>query len=226
MTTQSERAYQQLRTDILNGTLQPGYPLLEQELAERLGMSRTPVRAAVARLKTDGLVETIRRKGIFVRPLTAEDVEQMYEMMEGLEGMAVKLAATRATEADLDQLQSLADEMGRAVSAGDLDAWVKADVQFHKLLHGISRNKYIDQQLKQLDLHVERVRWLLFRIQGSTERSTSEHQMIVEAMRLREGDRARMLHQAHWQRVRGQIVDLLRHGGFGIPRLNPVLTNR
>lgn len=208
-TALTDRAYEQLRTAILDGTFQPGFPLLEVELAERLNMSRTPIRAAIARLKSEGLVTTIRRKGIFVTTITAEDIEQIYEIMEGLEGMAAKLAAARATDQQLQELAATVEAMDKAL-AGSLEEWANADRGFHETLLRLAGNKYINAHIERLNLQVERVRWLRFRnLIQSRERSTFEHRATVDAICSREGERARFLHQAHWQRVRQEIIQLL-----------------
>jgi DNA-binding GntR family transcriptional regulator len=219
---QTEKAYTQLRDAILGGTLQPGNPLLEVELAEWLKMSRTPVRAAIQRLKHEDFVESIPRKGIFVKPLTAESVQQIYEVMEGLEGTAAKLAAERATDAELDELRQVVETLRLAHAGGNAEEAAKADIHFHKTLRQLSHNKLIGEHLQQLDLHVARVRALQLRLRsGSFDRSVGEHVATVDAICLREGERARLLHQAHWQRIRQEIVSLLKEHTVPLPRVSP-----
>ena len=89
------RAYQDIKRRIIDGTIPAGYPLLETELAAQLDISRTPVREALARLKHDGLAVSLGRKGIFASSLSASDMEEIYEMLEGLESMAVEASRWR-----------------------------------------------------------------------------------------------------------------------------------
>ncbi|WP_324718005.1 GntR family transcriptional regulator [Carboxydochorda subterranea] len=209
-TTQTARAYAELRKAILEGTLQSGYPLLETELAARLGMSRTPVRAAILRLQVEGLLEVLPRKGVLVRPVSPADVEQIYEMLEALEGMAVKAAASRATPEEIQQLVKTAREMYDAANSGKLEAIVQADIEFHRLLRQMAHNHFITQELERFDSYVERVRWLRGRGNAAAyERSAAEHRATAEAIQAGEGERARLLHQAHWQRVRQEAMELL-----------------
>jgi DNA-binding GntR family transcriptional regulator len=204
-----DKAYAMLREEIIHGDLRAGYPLMEQEIADRLNMSRTPVRVAIERLKHDGLVETIKRKGMLVKPLTATDVEQAYEVAEGLEGMLVKLTVLRASTAELEDLVNCVRAMVASAEAKDSQQWVVYDKQFHQKLLEFAQNPIIEASLARITTVIERVRFLHLSI-GSAQSSSRDHLATVKAMAERDGEKARQLHQAHWQRIREEIVSFLR----------------
>jgi len=218
-TTLVDKAYRILHEEIMEGRLGSGYPLLEQEIAERLSMSRTPVRVAIERLKHDGLVEIIRRKGILVKPLMATDVEQAYEVAEGLEGMLVKLIALRATDVELSELNRIVRSMKASADAEDTQSWAVYDKQFHQMLVKLARNPLIEASLARVTTIIERVRFLSLNVHATIiHLSTQEHLATTEALMARDGEKARQLHQAHWQRVRNEMVAFLRANlGRGVP---------
>lgn len=203
-----DKAYDILRSEIIEGRLSPGYPVLEQEIATKLDMSRTPIRAAIDRLRNEGLVETIKRKGVFVKPLTVADVEHAYEATEGLEGMLVKIAAAKADKAELKDLLEHVQAMKAAVQTND---WPQYDRQFHRRLIELAKNPIIEASLARVATVVDRVRFMGVFVRVNTqEKSTEEHLTTVQAMVAGDGELARQLHQQHWQRVRNDIVTLMK----------------
>lgn len=203
-----DKVYTTLRDGIIRGDLRAGELLLEQTIADRLGTSRTPVRAAIERLKRDGLVDTVKRKGMLVKALSASDVEQAYEVAEALEGMLVKLVALRATPLEVEQLLAVVHDMVAAAEHEDLARWVECDRQFHHLLILVARNSIIAAELARVETFVERVRFLHLGI-GTAPTSSREHLAVAEAIAARDGEKARQIHQAHWQRIREEIVAFL-----------------
>ncbi len=204
-----EKAYVILREDIIRGDLGAGYPLLEQEIADRLEMSRTPVRVAIERLKHDGLVELIKRKGMLVKPLTITDVKQAYEVAEGLEGMLVKLVTLQASAEELEELRSCAQAMVTSAEVGDVQQWIISDQHFHRQLLAFARNPLMETSLSRIMTVIERVRFFHMNT-GTIQMSSAEHLAMVEAMVKHDAEQARQLHQAHWQRVREEIIAQLQ----------------
>jgi DNA-binding GntR family transcriptional regulator len=123
-----ERAYQEVRSRILENLWPPGYTALEQEVALALGMSRTPVREALIRLHQEGLIELAPRRGMRVLPVSAKDMREIYEIFMSLECTAAELLAKRKPSlAELSPLVDATKNMEIALSRDDLDAWAKAD---------------------------------------------------------------------------------------------------
>lgn len=210
-TTLADKAYEALRNEVLSGRLGSAYPILEQEIAGRLNMSRTPVRSAIQRLIHEDLIERVGRKGIFVKPLTVTDVEQAYEAAEGLEGMLVLLATKYASDTKLKELEAVVREMVNAGSEGNLKRWTECDRQFHQLIGQLAENPIILGFINQVQIVIERVRYLSISVKpGMPIISAREHFATVEAMISRDGALARRLHQSHWQRVREEVVSILR----------------
>jgi DNA-binding GntR family transcriptional regulator len=206
----ADRAYSAIRLAIANGDLRPGFPLLETELSAQLGMSRTPVREALNRLKAEDMVETIRRKGIFVKTLSTEELSHMYEMAEGLEGMVAYLVASEA-DARLDELESNILTMEQALAENNTDNWIAADEDYHTALYNLCKNSYLVENLTRVHEKLRFARVIL--IAGSTADklvSTRDHRATYEAIRAGDAERARTITQDHWRRVRDRFRGSVR----------------
>lgn len=206
----AQRAYDELHGQILTMQLMPGQAILVQELANQLGMSRTPIREAVARLRQEGLVTTVMRKGIVVTWLSPEEMRELYELMEGVEGTAVKLATERASEAMLDTLEGSIVDQERALENDDIQAWVAADARLHDLIIEAAENKRIAAWARTVNSQMHRVRVFIARLRRKPTTSTAEHRAILDAMRARDPERARHLHMAHRARASKEIIHILR----------------
>ena len=126
--------FQTLRQAILRGTLQPGERLMEIHLAQKLGVSRTPVREAVRKLESEGYVVMIPRKGTYVASLSIQDVNDVFEIRSALEGMAAYYAALRASEEEIQQVKDFVETGARLWETSDLARTVAEDIQFHSML--------------------------------------------------------------------------------------------
>ncbi|HMR31076.1 MAG TPA: GntR family transcriptional regulator [Geminicoccaceae bacterium] len=206
----AERAYSQLKQAIGNLVLQPGKPLTERHISEWLGIGRMPVREALMRLRDEGLVGVVPRRGYFVSAISAEDAREIYEMLEGLEGMAVKLAADRATAEDVARLNRCVREQEDALARDDLDAWVIADERFHDAIIEIARNRRIQKVIEPLNMQLHRLRLFTVRLRPKPTRSVEDHRALVDAIQAGESDRARDIHQAHRAHARGVMIAVIQ----------------
>ena len=137
-----DQAYQNIKDRILRNEYGPRYQALEQEIADDLGMSRTPVREALIRLENEGLVECIPRRGMRVVPLSSKDMREIYQVLTCLETMAVDLLARKHPKPkDITPLQNSLEKMDQALETKDLSGWAKADEQFHKSLLDLCGNR-------------------------------------------------------------------------------------
>ena len=123
-----------LRQAILRGELQPGERLMEIQLAQRLGVSRTPVREAIRKLELEGLVLMIPRRGAEVAEITRQDLEDVLEVRAALEELAVKDACEHITDEQLQDLKKAANEFKRSLEGTDLVACAEADIHFHEII--------------------------------------------------------------------------------------------
>jgi DNA-binding GntR family transcriptional regulator len=206
-------AYEEIKRRIVDGVIAPGYPLVESELAAELGISRTPVREALARLRHEDLVIAVRRKGIFVASLSADDMEEIGDMLEGLEGMAMKLAATRATESDLKRLEAAVRAQEEALQRDDRQAWSDADEEFHAVVLDAARNRRIKEAIARVKVHWRRQQALTIRLRPKPTFSTEGHRATLEAIKARDGERAKQIDQRHRAQVNRMLIQILRSLG-------------
>ena len=129
-----------LRDAIRKGVLAPGERLMEIQLAEELGVSRTPVREAIRKLELEGYVIMMPRRGTYVANLSIRDVNEVFEIRTSLDSLASGLAAERITDEELEHLQRLLVSIGEYIEEGDMDKIVETDMEFHDLLYQASRN--------------------------------------------------------------------------------------
>jgi len=205
-----QRAYLATRNAIRNLQLPPGITVLEREMAEILDMSRTPVREALVRLEIEGWVRLIPRRGFVVAPIVADDLQQIYEVVEGLDGIACSLATKRATSAELDQLDYLVAEQEKALEQGDLLAWTDLDERFHQTIIDLAQNPRLrgimDSQTDQL----YRARLFTIKFRPNPMHSTMDHKAIVTVMRTGEPEAARIMLRSHRHRASNEILDAIR----------------
>src|SRR6476646_8790940 len=135
-----QRVYDHLRAEILAGRLEPGTELAEVALAEQLGVSRGPLREAIGRLATEGLVTVRPRRGAVVSPLSKEEFLELYQVREALERMAVKLAVPRLQPGDFVALQALIDDMTSQAKQEKVSEFFAANAEFHQRLVDASGN--------------------------------------------------------------------------------------
>jgi DNA-binding GntR family transcriptional regulator len=216
-------AYAQVRAAIVEHRLHPGQRLVEQRLAEELGLSRTPVREALRMLEAEGLVVSERNRGAVVRPLSSTEVVDLYGLRIRLESYAVEVATDRATEPELGDLVTAADSFGDVRRTVDVDA-----VEGVRLLHEANR-RFHDGVLAAA--HHHRLAAMLartvdiplvfqaFRTFGPSEieRSDTFHHLIVEAMCRRDAPRAGALMAEHIAQGRDAVLDAIATGELDGP---------
>ncbi len=193
----SDRAYDVLREEILQWRLAPGTVLGEVEQSARLGVSRTPLREALSRLSSDGLVESQSGRGLVVSSASVDDVRELFELREALETAAAALAARRRDPA---QFASLADEFERAaelVSSNQLDAYYDLVGRFDDAIDASLANPSLVTALRGVRTHLQRIRRLAQDDPARLVRAASEHRLIAEAIRDGNADLARNATAVH-----------------------------
>jgi DNA-binding GntR family transcriptional regulator len=192
-----DRVYEILREDILNNRLTPDAPLQEAVIARNLGVSRGPVREALQRLSSEGLVEIIAHRGAVVTSLTLQDFLDAYRVRESLEALATQLATTNLTGSELDTLQQLHEEMIRAAETESIEAFFAANAQFHNLLVRSSKNRMLIEIYFPLIDQMRRYRMKSLTLRGGMSRSCDEHKAILDAIKARDADKASQFMRAH-----------------------------
>ncbi len=199
----------------MTGKFSIGDNYLEPEIAEMLGISRTPAREALLRLSQEGLIELIPRRGVRVKPVSLNDLKEIYEVLTSLESTAVSLAAKRKLAAhDIHRLRSAVDEMDEALSKDDLDSWAKADVKFHLLLVELGNNTRISKLVQTYFDQAHRVRMLTLRLRPKPVDSNRDHRQVVEFIKKGKAEEARRFHYAHRENAGQLLLSLLQSYGF------------
>jgi DNA-binding GntR family transcriptional regulator len=211
-------AYARVRAAIVENRYAPGQRLVEQRLAEELGLSRTPVREALRMLEAEGLVVSERNRGAVVRPLSSTEVVDLYGLRIRLESYAVEVATERATEGELGDLVCAADAFGDVRRTVDVDAidgvrlLHEANRRFHDGVLVAARHHRLAAMLtRTVDIPLV---FQAFRTFGPTEieRSDTFHHLIVEAMCRRDADRAGALMAEHIAQGRDAVLDAIATG--------------
>lgn len=209
-TTHATGAYETLRTRILRNDYAPGQTVSVAELAAELGMSRTPLRDALIRLEGERLVELVPRYGFRVLPVAPGEMREIYEVLAGLELVAVELLIARGpTAADAAALERAGRELHRALEAGDLDAWSEADTHFHDLLLRFGGNARLADTAAELLQQTRRARAITLRLRPLPRNSTHSHQALIAAILQRDAPLARELHLQQRLRSARELIDIL-----------------
>lgn len=204
--TQQQSLYERLRDGILEAELTPGQSMVETSLAQRFGVSRTPVREALLRLEQDGLVERADR-GYIVRQRSPEQILDIYETRIVLEVMAARLAAERHTTLDRIRLERLSRE-GAGVDPADAGALVVHNREFHQGVWIASHNEALVDLLTRLNHHLVRYPATTLSFPGRWAVALSEHAALVEAIVNRDSDVAAKVAETHFTSARDIRLEL------------------
>ncbi len=195
----SETLREAIEEEVATGKLLPGTHLDEIELAQRFGVSRTPIREALSMLAGEGLVEIRPRRGAVVAQVTPQRLVEMFEVMAELEALCARLAARRMTDADLRALEEAHERCRTAAAGRDSDAYFYANEHFHQAVYNAGHNGFLGDQALSLQRKVRPYRRLQLRVRNRVQRSFEEHQAILDA--LKEGDAEKAV-----AAIRGHVV--------------------
>ncbi|MCW6512160.1 GntR family transcriptional regulator [Lichenifustis flavocetrariae] len=193
----TEKIYGLIRTEILTCELEPGRELSEAELATRFDVSKTPVREALATLRSEGFVRTFPRRGYQVVPITFGDMSELFDLRTILEAGAAELACARITPAEIDQLNRLADVVYDRAEQKSLKRFIRANREFHAEIAKASGNERLHVLLvRQID-ELERFFYLGARLRDVSSQTQSDHHAIVEVLKTRDPQAARQIMIRH-----------------------------
>ena len=199
--------FENLREAIVEGKLKPGQRLMEVQLAEQLGVSRTPVREAIRKLELEGLVVMLPRKGAYVANVSLKDVIDVLEIRASLEGLAASLAAERISDEDIKKLEAIVDEFKEGVSESDVESLLKKDVEFHECIFKATNNKKLHQFINSLWEQVYRFRVTYISDYDSTVNIIEEHKMILDAIKRGDSEVAKKHAMEHIQKAENFIIE-------------------
>lgn len=201
-----EATYRVLVDAITDGTLSPGERITQEEIAEQLHVSRSPVLQALRLLKKDGFIEDAPGRGVQVAQLDVEWVANLYQVRGALDALAARLAAQARYRLDPAIIAN-----GRAVAdSGDLRAVIDADLAFHSAIYAASGNPLIQENAQRYWMHLRRVMGAVHRVAKHRATLWDEHQAIADAIAQGDAERAVELSDLHIGRARSNLVDELK----------------
>lgn len=205
-----------IREAILDGRIAPGEPLIESHLAGQLGVSRTPVREVLRALEREGLITALPGRRLIVAKPTEREIQQIYDIRQALESLAVRRAAGRATAADAIELRAMVADMRDALAASDVSRLELAGRQFHEALLRLSDNEILESMLRSVAARTQYLRRLgLASDAAVAARTTEEHAALCEAVIAGDGVRAAALIEQHIEFGRQTVLREL--GGEATP---------
>ncbi len=206
---QGRSAYERLLEELRQGRIGPGARLREAELAERFGLSRTPIREALRQLETDGLVVHLPRVGAAVRRLDYAEVMELYEMRAVLEGTAARLAGRAASDIEIAELDTLNTEM--AAAEGDAGRVTRLNRQFHLTLLDAAKNRFLVKSMAAISRTLMILGPSTLTETARVGEAAAEHARLIAAIRARDGDAAEQVMRAHIERAHLFRLRQLRH---------------
>lgn len=209
-----ELVFEALREAIIQGRLHPGERLMEIQLAEELGVSRTPVREAIRKLELEGLVLMIPRKGAYVSQISMKDIADVFEIRRALEGLAARLAAERATDEEIERLERALVKISEVAEAEDLDGAVALDTDFHEELMAASHNPRLSQMVSNLREQIQRFRLTSLSHPGRVKLAVEEHAKIVDAIAGRDAELAQNLAHEHIENAENSLMEVISQVGL------------
>ena len=198
-----------LRQAILKGELRPGERLMEIQLAQRLGVSRTPVREAIRKLELEGLVLMVPRKGAEVAEITVKDLEDVLEVRAALEELAAKIACDHITDEQLQELKRAAGDFKKVLDTDDLTSCVQADMRFHEIIYNATDNARLLQILNNLREQMYRYRIEYLKDKSMHKTLVEEHDAIRRALKKRDKEKAAQAICVHIEKYLDLIENLI-----------------
>ncbi|WP_405109621.1 GntR family transcriptional regulator [Paenibacillus sp. FSL K6-1217] len=205
-----ERAFSLIQRWIIDGTLQPGEKLIDAELAESLGVSRTPIREAFQLLEVQGLVSTHPGKETKVTVIEKVDIFKLYSTMAVLQGLAAEMTAKLIVPEQLEQLRAINLDFANAISSGQAYLAMEIDEQFHNLIVELSDNPYVASFSASLQIHIRRYKYLFLKQPNTTtQASVEEHAAIIAAFEQKDSERAHVIMKQNFIRPMQDLHGLL-----------------
>ena len=213
-----EEAYEYIKNEILTNRLRPGMAIREMDISEALKISRTPIREALRDLEADGLVTSYASRGVFVKPFTPYDVEEISDLRILIEVWSLERGFNRITDQELDQLQA---DFETAWAAKDWDLNHKADRLLHRTIVEKSGSSRIVQFMNTLNTQIERVRLVSTQHYGRSEMSYREHLNIIQCIRSRDLEKSKQALRTHLQSVGASAVEAAKNLEIDLRIQNP-----
>lgn len=199
-----------LREAILKGDLKPGERLMELQLADKLGVSRTPIREAIRMLQQEGLAVTIPRRGAEVAKMTEKDMEDVLQIREALEILAVRLASEKITEEEIEQLEEKVTEFEKALTTRNVKLIAQTDMDFHDIIYNAAENPKLVTMLNNLREQIYRYRVEYLKDAAIYPRLVAEHKEIIRGLKNRDKEFVVGKMKEHMDNQANAVKDIIR----------------
>lgn len=207
--THSETAYRLLKEKIVTLVLPPATLLNEAKLMAELNLGRTPIREALQRLASENLVVILPRRGTIVADLNISDIQKIFEVRLELETYVARLAASRATPAQIEAMEALFAGADELIRQADHHQLISLDHQAHRLLVQAAHNEFLEEILEQLYTHILRLWYLSLHKVSRLAEAIEEHRHIIAAVKARDGERAAQIMRTHIDGFQREFTALL-----------------
>ena len=197
----NQKAYRVLKRAIIRGDLTPNSKLILSEIAKSLGISNTPIREAVNKLASEGLVKIIPNKGIIVKEINIDDFQEILQIRAFLDGLIAKLSAEKITDKEIDDMMEILHKMEKYVKEDGRLAYNDLDIKFHDFLLGIAGNNTLKEIYNNLIVHGHRFRLRTLKIPDRMGKSLKEHLEIALRIKERNPDEANRASQEHIESI-------------------------
>jgi len=201
------RVFHKIREDILKGKYQQNEAMKELQISKELGVSRTPVREALRQLELEGLVTIIPNKGAVVSGINASDIADIYAIRALIEGLSAQWAAENITDDQLDELEEIVYLSEFHFKKGHIDQLYALDTKFHEVLYEASNSKILRHVLSDFHHYVQRVRKTSLSEPERALKSINEHKALLEALKNKDGDAAKLLANVHVQNTSKNVIE-------------------
>ena len=196
----------QIREAIISGVFSPGERLMEIQIADEMGVSRTPVREAMRMLEMEGFVVMTPRRGTYVSNMSIKDINDVYEIRISLDTLAAGLAAERITDEELEELQRLLLKIGEAIESNSMANIVEADIEFHDVLYKASRNERLRNIINNLREQITVIRGVSMRYPGRLKDTQEEHRRLVECIAARNVEKSQEAARIHLENAERTLM--------------------
>ena len=197
----NQKAYRALKRAIIQGDLTPNSKLILSEIAKSLGISNTPIREAINKLASEGLVKIIPNKGIIVKEINIDDFQEILQIRAFLDGLIAKLASEKITDKEIDDMMEILHKMEQCVKEDDRLTYNDLDIKFHDFLLSIAGNNTLKEIYNNLIVHGHRFRLRTLKIPDRMGKSLKEHLKIALRIKERNPDEANRASQEHIESI-------------------------
>jgi len=209
-----QMVYENLRQTIVRGSIAPGTRLVESQIAEAQGISRTPVREAIHKLERERFIERLPHGGFSVLELSREEIVETFGIRSVLEGYAARLAAINHQPGQLKRLKEKIDEFQRLLDTKHLKGLPQVNTEFHDLLYALSNSSRLIRMIDALRDHIYRYRQIILKEAGQAQTSNEDHRLILKSIRTRDAEGVEQLVREHILRGQKMVLNVFESDGF------------